>query len=103
MRSGFDDVSLRLVLHRLKLAAVLILTIVSAGQLILHNHSLIPEGRSPALACSVCAFSADNVSGAAPVLPVPLVVPFFFVVPEVVAAASAVPHMLPSRGPPPAA
>ena len=87
-------------LHRLKLAAVVFLTLVSAGQLILHNHSLIPEGRSPALVCSVCAFSADKASAAPPVLARPLVVAFVVVAAEVVAPAANVVPILPSRAPP---
>ena len=90
-------------LHRLKLAAVLLLTFVSAGQLILHNHSLIPEGRSPALACSVCAFSADNTSAAPAVLAIPLAVAFLVVATEVLAPKKGVAHILPSRAPPRAA
>jgi hypothetical protein len=50
-------------MHRLRVAAVLVLAVVLAAQLTLHNHSLIPEGGAgPALACGVCAFGADRVS-----------------------------------------
>lgn len=48
---------------RLRVAAVLLLALVVAGQLTLHQHSLIPErGAAAPLACAVCAFDADRVS-----------------------------------------
>lgn len=54
-------------MHRLRVAAVVLLAVVLAAQLTLHNHSLIPEGGgSPALACSVCAFGADRTAIDAP-------------------------------------
>lgn len=54
-------------MHRLRVAAVVLLAVVLAAQLTLHNHSLIPEGgASPALACSVCAFGADRTVVDAP-------------------------------------
>ena len=55
-------------MQRLRVAAVVLLAVILAAQLTLHNHALIPEGgASPALACSVCAFGADR-----PVVDTPL-------------------------------
>jgi hypothetical protein len=48
---------------RLRVAAVLLLALIVAGQLTLHQHSLIPEsGGTAPLACSICAFDADRTS-----------------------------------------
>lgn len=49
-------------MHRLRPAAVLVLAVLLAAQLTLHNHSLVPEGGAPALTCAVCAFGADGSS-----------------------------------------
>jgi hypothetical protein len=47
-------------MHRLRLAAVLVLAVLLAAQLTLHQHPLIPEqGGAAAPFCSICAFSAD--------------------------------------------
>ncbi|MEO8380860.1 MAG: hypothetical protein ABI779_14440 [Acidobacteriota bacterium] len=47
-------------MHRFRVAAVLVLAVLLAAQLTLHNHSLIPEsGSTTPLACPVCAFGAD--------------------------------------------
>lgn len=52
---------------RLRVAAVLLLALIVAGQLSLHQHSLIPESGAAPLACSVCAFDADRASLDTPV------------------------------------
>lgn len=47
-------------MHRLRLAAVLVLAVLLAARLTLHNHSLIPEtGGAAPMACAVCVFGAD--------------------------------------------
>jgi hypothetical protein len=47
-------------MSRLRPAVIVVLAVLLAAQLTLHNHSLIPEaGGVPALACGVCAFGAD--------------------------------------------
>ena len=53
-------------MHRLRVIAVLVFAVLLAAQLTLHNHSLIPEGGAPPLACSVCAFGADGITIAIP-------------------------------------
>lgn len=41
---------------------MLLLALVVAGQLTLHQHALIPEhGGAGPLACAVCAFDADRI------------------------------------------
>ncbi len=46
---------------RLRVAAVLLLALVVAGQLTLHQHVLIPDGHAAApIACPACAFAADH-------------------------------------------
>lgn len=50
------------------MAAVLVLAVLLAAQLTLHNHSLFPEsGTAAPTVCSVCAFGADSGT-----LPTPL-------------------------------
>src|SRR5690349_11041401 len=88
-------------MHRLRVAAILVLAVLLTAQLTLHNHSLIPEGgAAPPLACAVCAFGADSIT---------LVTPLFaaaFVFLGLVAArtrtvvASAVVLATAGRGPP---
>lgn len=58
-----------LLMHRLRVAAVLVLVVLLAAQLTLHNHSLIPEnGAAVAPICAVCAFGAHSAILVAPVL-----------------------------------
>lgn len=48
---------------RLRIAVVLLLAMVVAGQLTLHQHNLIPEAGSAATSpCPVCAFGADQAA-----------------------------------------
>lgn len=48
--------------------SILLLALLVAGQLTLHQHSLIPEsGGTAPVACSVCAFDADRLSLDSPV------------------------------------
>jgi hypothetical protein len=50
-------------ISRLRVAAVVLLALIVAGQLTLHQHSLIPEsGGAAPLVCPVCAFDADRAS-----------------------------------------
>ena len=50
-------------MYRLRVAAVVVLAVLLAAQLTLHNHSLIPEGGgATALPCAVCAFGADQAA-----------------------------------------
>lgn len=51
---------------RLKLAAILLLALLTAGQLSLHHHNLNNESGSTAIPCAVCAFSADVAALAVP-------------------------------------
>jgi len=70
-------------MQRLRVAAVMLLAVVLAAQLTLHDHSLIPEGgASPALACSVCAFGADPARTSVPVAGFLLVLAFLLVTRE---------------------
>lgn len=46
---------------RLKLAAIVVLALLTAGQLALHHHSLIPETGASSPVCAVCAFNSDGV------------------------------------------
>ena len=46
---------------RLKLASIVVLALLTAGQLALHHHSLVPETAGSGLVCGVCAFSSDGV------------------------------------------
>jgi len=85
--------------RHLKLAAVLALALLTAGQLTLHNHSLIPESGAPALVCGVCAFNADRTTPIISVA-VSLVVAWELAATIVTAAASGTPSLLPSRAPP---
>ena len=67
-------------MHRLRVAAVVLLAVVLAAQLTLHNHSLIPEGGGgPALACSVCAFGADRTELHTPITAVLMLVGLLFI------------------------
>jgi hypothetical protein len=59
--------------QRLKFAAVLLLALLTVGQLAVHHHSLTPEAGSTALVCGVCAVSADTTDPSVPIV-APLVV-----------------------------
>jgi len=85
--------------RHLTLAAVLALALLTAGQLTLHNHSLIPEAGTPALVCAVCAFNADRTTPFVPLV-VSLVVAWLLVAAIVANAASGTTELLPSRAPP---
>ena len=88
-------------MHRLRVAAVVLLAVLLAAQLTLHNHSLIPEGGGgPALACSVCAFGADRTALATPLALAALVVLGLLFVELDTAFASAVPIARSGRAPP---
>ena len=87
-------------MHRLRVAAVVLLAVLLAAQLTLHNHSLIPEGGGAALACSVCAFGADRSALDTPAaLAILVLIGLLFVELEA-AVASAVPIALTGRAPP---
>lgn len=88
-------------MHRLRVAAVVLLAVLLAAQLTLHNHSLIPEGGGgPALACSVCAFGADRSALDTPVALAVLVLLGLLFVEIQAAVASAVPIARIGRAPP---
>ncbi|HUR80768.1 MAG TPA: hypothetical protein VM733_08375 [Thermoanaerobaculia bacterium] len=88
-------------MHRLRVAAIVLLAVVLAAQLTLHNHSLIPEGvGGPALACSVCAFGADRTSLDSPLPAAVLVLVGVLIVEPDVAIASAAPVTRTGRAPP---
>ena len=99
--TGGGTIRSAVTMSRLKPAAVLVLAVLLAAQLTLHNHSLIPEaGGAPALPCSVCAFGADPATGVAPIVAAVVVVVFLLVAREQHAVASAARIVLPSRAPP---
>ncbi len=88
-------------MHRLRVAAVVLLAVVLAAQLTLHNHSLIPEGSAgPALACSVCAFGADRASLDTPLAAAVLVLLGSLFIEQDPAFASAALVTATGRGPP---
>jgi hypothetical protein len=47
---------------RLKFAAIVVLALLTAGQLALHHHSLLPESGASSLVCGVCAFNSDGAA-----------------------------------------
>lgn len=62
-------------MHRLRVAAVVVLAVLLAASLTLHNHSLIPEnGSAVAPVCAICAFGAHSAVLVAPLLAVTLIV-----------------------------
>jgi hypothetical protein len=85
--------------RHLKIAAVVLLALLTAGQLALHHHALTPEGGNTALVCGVCVFVADD---AGPSLPpaISLVVISVLTPAAECAAVSATPLALTTRGPP---
>ena len=88
-------------MRRLRFAAVVVLAVLLAAQLTLHNHSLIPEGGgAPALVCSVCAFGADRTSLATPLAVATLMLLGLVFVEPVRVVASSVPVSLTGRAPP---
>jgi hypothetical protein len=88
-------------MHRLRVASVVLLAVLLAAQLTLHNHSLIPEGGGgPALACSLCAFGADRASLDAPLTAVTLVLLGLVFVEHEVAFGSPLPVARSGRAPP---
>jgi hypothetical protein len=88
-------------MHRLRVAAVVLLAVLLAAQLTLHNHSLIPEGGGgPALTCSVCAFGADRAALDTPLVIGALIVLGLLLVELQAAFASAVPVARSGRAPP---
>jgi hypothetical protein len=87
------------VVRHLKLAAILGFTLLTAGQLTFHNHSLIPEAGQRALLCGICAFSADPAIAPAP-SERPLVVVWLLDAREGTTAPSGTPALLPARAPP---
>ncbi|HVG25666.1 MAG TPA: hypothetical protein VND45_16025 [Thermoanaerobaculia bacterium] len=88
-------------MHRLRVAAVVLLAVLVAAQLTLHNHSLIPEGGGgPALACSLCAFGADGHALAAPVSIAALVLLGLLIIERQSAFASAIRVARGGRAPP---
>jgi hypothetical protein len=88
-------------MHRLRVAAVVLLAVLLAAQLTLHNHSLIPEGGGgPALTCSVCAFGADRSALDTPAILAVLVLLGLLFVELEAAVASAVPIARIGRAPP---
>jgi hypothetical protein len=90
---------LRLDVRRLKIAVVVLLALLTAGQLALHHHSLAPENGTATLLCGVCAFRVDHVAPALP--PAIILAVAAFLAPSVRrAASSAVPLTIATRGPP---
>ena len=72
-------------MHRLRVVAILVLVVLLAAQLTTHHHSLIPEGGSaPSPVCFVCAFGADRFT-----LDLPLFAAVLVLLGSVVAAADA--------------
>jgi hypothetical protein len=88
-------------MHRLRVAAVVLLAVLLAAQLTLHNHSLIPEGGgNPALACSVCAFGADRTVLATPLAAAILVFLGMLFLGQNAVFASVAPVLRTGRAPP---
>lgn len=88
-------------MQRLRASAVVLLAVLLAAQLTLHNHSLIPEaGSGSPPPCGVCAFGADPATAAAPLLAISLVVVFLLSAREEHAFASIARRGVLSRGPP---
>ena len=53
----------------LRTAVVIALAVLLCAQLVLHNHSLLPDtGATPPLVCAVCAFGADQPTLAIPAI-----------------------------------
>jgi hypothetical protein len=90
---------LRADVQRIKFAAVLLLALLTAGQLAVHHHSLTPEAGSTAFVCGVCAVSADNSEPSLPVV-APLVVTSLLADVVEQAPESGVALTLGSRAPP---
>jgi hypothetical protein len=90
---------LRLDVRRLKFAVVVLLALLTAGQLALHHHSLAPEDGSAKLLCGVCAFRVDHVASALPPA-ITLAVAAFLAPWAERATSSAVPLTTATRGPP---
>ena len=89
------------VLRGLKLTFALALALLLSGQLVLHQHPLIPEGAAaPSFPCAVCAFGADPAAASQPTVSVDLVVAWTLVAAVVTTAASGTTTLLPSRAPP---
>jgi hypothetical protein len=87
-------------MHRLRVALLVLLAVVVAAQLTLHNHSLIPEGVGAAsLPCAVCAFGADTAPPT-PAVGVALVVVFLLVAAAHSPFSSPLVAPVDSRGPP---
>jgi hypothetical protein len=84
---------------RLKLAAVVLLALLTAGQLALHHHSLAPESGAASLLCGVCTFNADGITAAEPIA-VPLAHAETLVPAIQLVEASAVSSVCVTRGPP---
>lgn len=85
--------------RHLKIAAVVLLALLTAGQLALHHHALTPEGGSSALVCGVCVFAADDAGPSIPPA-ISLVVTAILTPAVERAAASVTPLTLATRGPP---
>jgi hypothetical protein len=87
--------------RRFQLALILALAVLVPGQLLLHNHPLIPEGggvRPPV--CGVCAFGADTATAGAPVLFLHLAVSWLLVSAVQAIASTDATSLVPSRAPP---
>ena len=85
----------------LKITLVIGLALLLSGQLVLHNHSLIPEGNgSPALVCPVCAFGAERATIVDPLGVPPVVIVSAVVAVAVADVTSAPRRAASSRGPP---
>lgn len=90
---------LGLAVRRLKLAAVVALALLTAGQLALHNHPLVPDSTGSGLVCGVCAFSCDDSAAGDPKVESLEVLASLLPLTERF-VPSAVPLSLTTRGPP---
>jgi hypothetical protein len=89
------------VLRGLKLTLAIALAVILSAQLVLHQHSFIPEdGAAPSFPCAICAFGADPAAAVQPLVPFALVLVWTLMATVVTTAASGATLLLPSRAPP---
>lgn len=88
-------------LRGLKLSFAIALAVVLSAQLVLHQHSLIPEeSATPSFPCTVCAFGADPASSIQPSLTFEPVVAWTLAAAPEPAFTCGTSLLLPSRAPP---
>ena len=88
-------------LRGLKLAFAIALAVILSAQLVLHQHSLIPEdGAAPSFPCAICAFGADPAAAVGPLAAFAPALAWLLVAAVVTRAFSGALVLLPSRAPP---